>query len=170
MTALALPGGVLGGISRRELTLWSGAALVVVSLHAAGGWYLGRQAPIELSAPPAENAIMIDLPPMAVAPEAVPLDAADLVDSTASETPEQVTEQIKPIEPEAAEPTIGIITQGCACADCFFQAISARRIVDFTMCSQQAINFVIGDDRTPKLSFCSHGWSSTLTAHGAQQK
>ena len=55
MTALALPGGVLGGISRRELTLWSGAALVVVSLHAAGGRYLGRQAPIELSAPPAEN-------------------------------------------------------------------------------------------------------------------
>lgn len=104
MTAIALPGGRLGGISRRELTLWSGAALIVASLHAAGGWYLGQQPAIVPSAPAAENAVMIDLPPMAVAPEAVPLQAADLVDSVASETPEEITEQIQPVEPEAAEP------------------------------------------------------------------
>lgn len=104
MTALAAHGGPFGGMSRRELALWSGAALIVASIHAGGGWYLGSGAPEAALPPAAPPAVMLDLPPMAVNADTVPLDTADPVDSDAAETPQEVKEEIKPVEQEVAEP------------------------------------------------------------------
>lgn len=102
MTAVAAHLGYgLGGFSRRELALWSGAAMVIVSIHLAGAWYVQRQPPMMLDEMQAQSAVMIDLAPMAMAPEAVPQDTTDLVDSQAAETVEEPTETITPdpVEP-----------------------------------------------------------------------
>lgn len=103
MTAAAAH-GLFGGMSRRELALWSGAALVVASIHAGGGWYLGSGTPEAALPPAAQPAVMLDLPPMAVNADTVPLDTADPVDSEAAETPQEVKEEIKPVEQEVADP------------------------------------------------------------------
>lgn len=104
MTAAAAHGGLFGGMSRRELALWSGAALIVASIHAGGGWYLGNGGS-EISPPPsAPPAIMLDLPPMVINAQPVALDTADPIDSMASETPQEVTEQIDPVEEEVQKP------------------------------------------------------------------
>lgn len=104
MTAATLPGGLFSGLSRRELALWSGAALIVASIHAGGGWYLHRGTPEVMLPPAAPPALMLDLPPMVVNADTVPLDTADPVDSEAAETPQEVKEQIKPVEQEVAQP------------------------------------------------------------------
>ena len=104
MTAATLPGGLFGGMSRRELALWAGAALVMASIHAGGGWYLHQEAPEAVLPPAAPPAVMLDLPPMVINADTVPLDTADPVDSEAAETPQEVKEQIKPVEQEVAEP------------------------------------------------------------------
>lgn len=104
MTAAAAHGGLFGGMSRRELALWSGAALIVASIHAGGGWYLHREAPEAVLPPAAPPAVMLDLPPMVINADTVPLDTADPVDSEAAETPQEVKEEIKPVEQEVAEP------------------------------------------------------------------
>lgn len=104
MTAAAAHGGLFGGMSRRELALWSGAALIVASIHAGGGWYLGSGAPEAALPPAAPPAVMLDLPPMVVNADTVPLDTADPVDSEAAETPQEVKEETKPVEQEVSEP------------------------------------------------------------------
>ncbi|CAM5301722.1 protein TonB [Aquamicrobium terrae] len=86
-----------------DAILWSAAAALVVAAHAAIGWYAYNRAPEPFASEPPASAVMIDLAPMAVAPEAVPLDEADLVDSAQSEAVEE-TETAEPVpQPEAVE-------------------------------------------------------------------
>ncbi|MBE1205870.1 energy transducer TonB family protein [Aminobacter carboxidus] len=97
-----------GGISRGEAVLWSTAAAVILSVHMAGAWYLNQQPPMMMEDMQAQSAVMIDLAPMAMAPEAVQQDATDMVDSAAAESVEEVSETIPPdpVEPvtEPVEP------------------------------------------------------------------
>ncbi|MDH4986535.1 TonB family protein [Aminobacter anthyllidis] len=91
-----------GGISRSEALLWSTAAAVILSVHMAGAWYLNQQPPMMMvDEPLGQTAVMIDLAPMAMAPEAVQQDTTDLVDSTPSEQVEEPTETVTPdpVEP-----------------------------------------------------------------------
>lgn len=90
-----------GGISRSEALLWSTAAAVILSVHMAGAWYLNQQPPMIMDEMQGQTAVMIDLAPMALAPEAVPQETSDLVDAMASESVVP-TETISPdpIEPE----------------------------------------------------------------------
>ncbi|MDQ6438130.1 TonB family protein [Mesorhizobium sp. LHD-90] len=91
---------------RREILLWSAAAIVALAAHVGTGWQAYRWA---ASAPPpaaeAAPAIMIDLAPMSVAAEAVPLDMPDTVDSPqteASEEPVEIAEAV-PVTDTKAE-------------------------------------------------------------------
>ncbi len=91
------------GFGWRDAALWSGAAALVVAAHAAVGWYAYSRAPEPFASDPPASAVMIDLAPMAVAPEAVPLDQADPVDSVASETVEETAEPLEEVQPETVE-------------------------------------------------------------------
>jgi protein TonB len=104
VTAAAAQGGLFGGFSRRELTLWSSAALIVASIHTGGGWYLYSGGSESTPPPAAPPAIMLDLPPMVINAETPPIDSADIVDNEASLKPQEVTEEIKPIEEEVEKP------------------------------------------------------------------
>lgn len=104
MTALAQQGYEFGGVNPRELGLWSTAAAVIVSVHVAAAWYVQSMPAAALPMEQAQAAVMIDLAPMALAPEAVPQDMANLVESAASDLVEEVTEQAEPVTPETAEP------------------------------------------------------------------
>lgn len=102
-----------GGISRSEALLWSTAAAVILSVHMAGAWYLNQQPPMMMEDMQAQSAVMIDLAPMAMAPEAVQQDATDMVDSAAAENVEEMTETIPPdpVEPvtEPVEPVEQVV-------------------------------------------------------------
>lgn len=76
---------------------WSVAALVVVSAHGAAGWVIAnwQRAEAAAGAPPA--AVMIELAPLAVAPEAPPQEVAP--------GPEMVEAQPEP-EPPTPEPVL----------------------------------------------------------------
>jgi protein TonB len=82
---------------RREILLWSAAAIVALVAHVGTGWQAyrwGNDQP-----PPAEAApaIMIDLAPMSVAAESVPMDTPDTVDSVdapAADDPVEVAEAV----------------------------------------------------------------------------
>ncbi len=91
------------GFGWRDAALWSGAAALVVAAHAAVGWYAYSRAPEPFASDPPASAVMIDLAPMAVAPEAVPLDQADPVDSVASETVEETAKPLEEVQPETVE-------------------------------------------------------------------
>lgn len=101
MTTAARPDYSLGGLTRLELALWSSAAAVIFTVHLAGAWYLQQRPVAVVDEPQGQIAVMIDLAPMAVAPDAVPQEMADLVDSSAAESVEEPTETITP---DAAEP------------------------------------------------------------------
>jgi protein TonB len=88
---------------RRDAALWSGAAALVVAAHVAIGLYAYNSEPEPFASEPPASAVMIDLAPMAVAPEAVPLDEAEMVDSTASETVEETVEPVEEVQPETVE-------------------------------------------------------------------
>ncbi len=91
---------VLPRLERREVALWSAAALVVVAAHAGSAWLISQsRAPV----PPADAApaaIMLELAPMTVAPEAVPMDTADLVDSAFVQPSEEPVEIAEPVPEE----------------------------------------------------------------------
>lgn len=84
-------------LSKGEMALWSGAAAFVLAAHLTGAWYLQRLQPAEAPSLDAAPAIMMELAPMAVAPEAVLNDMAEMVDSAPAELVEQV-EEIDPVE------------------------------------------------------------------------
>ncbi len=87
-------------LERGEVALWSAAALVVVAAHAGSAWLISQsRAPV----PPADAApaaIMLELAPMTVAPEAVPMDTADLVDSAFVQPSEEPVEIAEPVPEE----------------------------------------------------------------------
>ncbi|MGX5733532.1 energy transducer TonB family protein [Bosea thiooxidans] len=89
---------------------WSLAALVVASAHGAAGWVIAnwQRAEAAVGAPPA--AVMIELAPLAVAPEAPPQEVApgpEMVEAQPEPeppTPEPVIEKPEPVEPPPPEP------------------------------------------------------------------
>ncbi len=95
-------------LGKGEIALWSAAAAVVLAAHLAGVWYLGRAPAREAPSLDAAPAIMMELVPMVMAPEAVLDEAAGMIDSAPAEEVrepglEEVAEQ-QPVETgEAAE-------------------------------------------------------------------
>ena len=56
--------GLGGPPAKRELVLWGSAALIVLAVHAGGGWYLSRTLDVQQQPEAAEEAMMVDLTPM----------------------------------------------------------------------------------------------------------
>ncbi|MFJ5370340.1 energy transducer TonB, partial [Bosea sp. CER48] len=86
---------------------WSVAALVVASAHGAAGWVVAnwQRAEAAVGAPPA--AVMIELAPLAVAPEAPPQDVApgpEMVEAQPEAEPPPPEPVEQPKEPEPPEP------------------------------------------------------------------
>ncbi len=89
---------------------WGAAALVVASAHGAAGWVIAnwQRAEAAVGAPPA--AVMIELAPLAVAPEAPPQEVApgpEMVEAQPEPEPpppEPVVEKPDPVEPPPPEP------------------------------------------------------------------
>ncbi|MBZ9656001.1 TonB family protein [Phyllobacterium lublinensis] len=79
----------------REIGLWSGAGLIVICLHAGGGWYIQNH---QASEPAGEiaAAIMIDMEPLPA-----PVMAQPVIEEAPIE-PEEVAPE--PVEQEAAAP------------------------------------------------------------------
>ncbi len=89
-------------LSKGEMALWSGAAAFVLAAHLTGAWYLQRVQPVEAPSLDAAPAIMMELAPMAVAPEAVLNEMAEMVDSAPAEQVEEV-EEVDPVEEPVLE-------------------------------------------------------------------
>jgi protein TonB len=84
---------------------WGLAALVVAGVHGGAGWVIAtwQRAEAAMGAPPA--AVMIELAPIAVAPEAPPQEVApgpEMVEAQPEPLPEPV-EQPRPVEPPPIE-------------------------------------------------------------------
>lgn len=100
--------------SKREIALWSCAAVLTLTLHGAAFWLTQQSSPATEAAAEAAPAMMVDLAPMLVMPDAVPLDIAELVDSAesqAEEVPTEITEneivppeEVRPEDVAEAEP------------------------------------------------------------------
>ncbi len=89
-------------LSKGEMALWSGAAAFVLAAHLTGAWYLQHVQPVEAPSLDAAPAIMMELAPMAVAPEAVLNEMAEMVDSAPAEQVEEV-EEVDPVEEPVLE-------------------------------------------------------------------
>lgn len=89
-------------LGKGEMALWSGAAAVVLAAHLTGAWYLQRMQPVQAPSLDAAPAIMMELAPMAVAPEAVLNEMAEMVDSAPAEQVEEV-EKVDPVEEPVLE-------------------------------------------------------------------
>ena len=98
MSVQAEPGLIGRRFERREIVLWSAAAIVALAAHLGTGWQAYRWGSAE--PPPADAApaaIMIDLAPATVQPESVPSDTPDTVDSAdamAAEDPVEIAEAV----------------------------------------------------------------------------
>lgn len=90
-------------LGKGEIALWSGAAAFVLAAHLAGVWYLNRVPAMEAPSLDAAPAIMMELAPMVVAPEAVLNEMAEVVESTPAEEVEEVVEEIDPVEEPVLE-------------------------------------------------------------------
>jgi protein TonB len=98
MSVQAEPGLIGRRFERREIVLWSAAAIVALAAHLGTGWQAYRWGGAE--PPPADAApaaIMIDLAPATVSPESVPSDTPDTVDSQesmAADEPVEIAETV----------------------------------------------------------------------------
>ena len=90
-------------LGKGEIALWSGAAAFVLAVHLAGVWYLNRVPAMEAPSLDAAPAIMMELAPMVVAPEAVLNEMAEVVDSAPAEEVEEIVEEIDPVEEPVLE-------------------------------------------------------------------
>ncbi|MBL8583635.1 MAG: TonB family protein [Rhizobiaceae bacterium] len=95
-SAAHLPELLAPRFERRELSLWVAAALLVVAAHAVALFAASRSQDPEPYLDESPPAVMLELAPMLVAPEAVPEQVAELVDSSASAEP--VTEPVEQAE------------------------------------------------------------------------
>ncbi|MCV0396553.1 MAG: TonB family protein [Rhizobiaceae bacterium] len=78
----------LAGTSRGQVSLWAAAAVVMLSTHVAAAWWALREPPPPSAAAETQAAIMIDLAPTPVAPEAAEDEiATDAQDSAGVEAP-----------------------------------------------------------------------------------
>jgi protein TonB len=91
--------------SGREFALWASAAVIIVSAHAGSVWALNRMQPQEQAAAEAAPvAVMIDLAPEVVAPNATPDEMVDLLESIETAALETPPEEVKPTETPPLEP------------------------------------------------------------------
>jgi protein TonB len=86
---------------------WGVAALVVAGVHGAGGWMVlhWQRAEASMGAPPA--AVLIDLAPVAVAPEAPPQEITpgpEMVEAQPEAEPERPPEPVEQEPPPPVEP------------------------------------------------------------------
>ncbi|MER2537172.1 MAG: energy transducer TonB [Rhizobiaceae bacterium] len=89
-------------MQRSEMALWGGAAALVVAAHLTAAWWFSQQPPPNPAPAQAAMAVMLELAPVAIAPEAVPTEeVAELVDSMAAEPVDDPVETVEPVE----EPT-----------------------------------------------------------------
>lgn len=89
-------------MQRAEMALWGGAAALVVAVHLSAAWWFSQVPPPSPAPSQAAQAVMLELAPVAIAPEAVPTeDVAELVESMAAEPVDDPVENVEPIE----EPT-----------------------------------------------------------------
>lgn len=96
----------------RELALWASAALIIVSAHAGSVWALNQLRPEEQAASEAAPvAVMIDLAPQVVMPNAVPDQMVDLVESIDTPTLDEPTEEVEPTETPPLEPVLETVEQ-----------------------------------------------------------
>lgn len=91
------PDGYSLELGRPRIALWVIAAVLAVVAHTAIAFAAFRNMPEPSLSEPIASAIMIDLAPMAVAPEPV------AVDSAASEAVEEVLEPVDELQPEIAK-------------------------------------------------------------------
>ena len=95
----ALPELLQPRTSPREIGMWVAAGVLVVALHAYALFHAQQWKPSEPPAEEAASALMIDLAPMAVAPDAVPAEMAELVESM------EVPSELPPTEMAEPETT-----------------------------------------------------------------
>lgn len=107
----------LAGTSAGQVALWALAALVILSAHAAAGWWAMRERPLPV-AEDAAPAIMVELASLAMAPQAseeqVAMDAVDSTAAEAVETPDMAepVEPVETVQPEALFPeTVEPVTE-----------------------------------------------------------
>ncbi|MCO5072437.1 MAG: TonB family protein [Rhizobiaceae bacterium] len=92
--AATLPDLLLPRITAREVALWAAAGALVVAVHATVYFNVPDWHVDDAAAEQRATALMIDLAPMAVAPDAVPSEMAELVDSQESLSEIQPTETV----------------------------------------------------------------------------
>lgn len=102
----AIADGLSLDIGKGDVALWSGAAMFVLAAHLASVWYVQRMPVPEPAAAEAAPAIMMELAPMVVAPDAVESETAELVDSMAAEPVEEFTEMAEPVTEPAVEKAV----------------------------------------------------------------
>lgn len=89
----------------REFALWASAAIIIVSAHVGSVWALNQLRPEEQAAfEAAPVAVMIDLAPEVVAPNATPDEMVDLVESVETPMLETPPEEVEPTETPPLEP------------------------------------------------------------------
>lgn len=92
------------------LGLWTAAALLVLVLHGAAAFIIHRLPPPQGSREPASQAFLVELAPVAAAPDAVPDDSAEIVEPAARLDGAAVNEEAEPPiaeeTPVVEEPTI----------------------------------------------------------------
>ncbi len=96
---IALPDLLQPRTSPREIGMWVAAGALVLVIHAYAFLQAQQWDPSEPPAEEAATALMIDLAPMAVAPDAVPADMAELVESM------EVPSELPPTETTEPETT-----------------------------------------------------------------
>jgi protein TonB len=92
------------------LGLWTAATLLVLFLHGAAAFIIHRLSPPQGSTEPASQAFLVELAPVAAAPEAVPDEVAEIVEPAARSDGAAVDEEVEPPglaeSPVLEEPTI----------------------------------------------------------------
>lgn len=91
---------------RGEVLLWASAAFIMVSAHVGSVWALNQLRPEEQAASEAAPvAVMIDLAPQVVMPNAAPDEMVDMVESIETPTLETPPDEVQPAETPPVEPT-----------------------------------------------------------------
>ncbi|MBS9721907.1 energy transducer TonB [Tianweitania sp. BSSL-BM11] len=104
-SAVDITTGASGLPFKRELVLWSSAALVVLAVHAGGGWYLARTLDVQQEPAAVEEAMMVDLTPMLeTTPEAVESETLSEEEPTEMAAAEEPVEATAPDAQEVVQP------------------------------------------------------------------
>jgi hypothetical protein len=68
------------------------------------------------------------------------------------------------------ETTTGFVSQASGGVNCGVKTVGLERRVVFTVVLKQRIHLVVGDHRTPKSTFFSHGGAGPLPAYGSEEE